>query len=220
MEADSEDAKPYVSGRNVARFEVNWQGKYVLYRPDEMYSGRFPELFESPKLLVRAVLSDKTLMSVVDRDSHYADQTLVCCARPEDVSDEADVRDAEASEYDLDFVAAQVNSFLESFYFRSALSSDSLGGGAIHCTPGMTGRLPIREIAFETPEEEREAAVEEATNAYEAALEDEENLSGFGNLVCLIHAQEHEDRAVARKNRGPLRRPSVSRSAAPPFARR
>ena len=158
----SEEAKPYVEGRDISRYDIRWPGRFVLYRPEEMYSARFPELFEFPKVLVRAVLSDKHLVATVDKEGYYADQTLVCSARPENVAGKADVGMAQPSAYSLHFVLAQLNSTLESFYFASVLTSDSLGGGAIHCTPGTTGELPIRSIDFSTPATDRQRLAGEA----------------------------------------------------------
>ena len=41
------NAKRFIDGKNLQRYDIDWDGRYIDYRQDEMYGPRVPELFES-----------------------------------------------------------------------------------------------------------------------------------------------------------------------------
>ena len=47
------NAKRFIDGKNLRRYDIDWDGRYIDYRRNEMYGPRVPELFESEKIVVR-----------------------------------------------------------------------------------------------------------------------------------------------------------------------
>ena len=152
----TQNARPYMEGREIGRFETDWAGRYIDYVPDQMYSPRTPALFEQPKLVAQSMLSKKRLVATFDPDHKYVEQSLVCIV-PRDTLPQHE-------EYpSLLYVLALINSALSSYYFARLIIGDSLGGGLIHATPGSQSQLPICRIAFTTPPDERARLVGEGS---------------------------------------------------------
>ena len=47
------NAKRFIDGKNLRRYDIDWDGRYIDYRRNEMYGPRVPELFESEKIVAR-----------------------------------------------------------------------------------------------------------------------------------------------------------------------
>ncbi|MBI3947847.1 MAG: N-6 DNA methylase [Armatimonadetes bacterium] len=158
-------AVPYLEGREIGRYAMHWQERYIKYLPHEMYSPRSPALFETPKLISQSMLSAKRLVATFDPDGRYVEQSLVCT-----VPHGATTPPSPLAPVSLLYILSLMNSALISYYFGHHVIGDSLGGGLIHATPGSVSRLPIRRIEFTTPAAERAALVEQAKRRYEGAL--------------------------------------------------
>jgi hypothetical protein len=136
---ECKNAVRYVESSDLGTTRVQWDGRWLDYQPDYFYSARTPSLFENPKVLVPSLLSRPAIQAVYDKDGFYADQSLVCISANFDLPqlDENVERPA------LDEIALQLRSSVVSFFFANAIVGEALGGGAIHATPGLVGRLPI-----------------------------------------------------------------------------
>jgi hypothetical protein len=145
----------YLEAEELGSSSINWSGRWLDYQPYLIYSPRTPSLFESPKVLVPSLLGRRVLHAILDTDGFYADQSLVCIS-------EAHLLPALAcgeTRPSLNSVAHQINSAIVSFFFAHAIVGEALGGGAIHATPGLIGRLPM--FAWVIPTEQHGAAVDE-----------------------------------------------------------
>lgn len=129
----------YIESKNLRNGNVEWDGRWLDYRADEIYSPRTPELFEQPKILVPSLLSRRFLKAVLDREGYYADQSLVCISENYELPRLAHG----AHRPSLGSVVAQINSRVLNFFFAHAVVGEALGGGAIHATPGLLARLPV-----------------------------------------------------------------------------
>jgi hypothetical protein len=138
-------AKPYLEGRDMERYGIRWPRRYIQYIPEEMYSPRCKELFESPKIVSQTMLSRMRLVATLDKDGYYVEQSLLCII-PHGILTE---RRLGLPEYPLEFVLGVLNSSLASFYFRTFIIDYSLGGGLVHATPGSQGKLLIPRVALE-----------------------------------------------------------------------
>jgi hypothetical protein len=130
------NAKPYLEGRDISRYEMHPTGRYIQYVPEEMYSPRSPELFDTEKIVSQTMLSRKRLVATYDDQGYYVEQSLLCMVPHGLLTPKGSV-DA----LPLKFALGILNSTLESFYFSNALIDYSLGGGLIHATPGTQGAL-------------------------------------------------------------------------------
>jgi hypothetical protein len=142
---------PYLEADEVAAASITWRGRWLDYQPDLMYSPRTPTLFESPKILVPSLLARSVLRAAYDPHGYYVDQSLVCVSAEYALPELKDPNERPS----LEAIALQINSATVSFVFAHAVVGEALGGGAIHATPGIVGRLPIAAVDVSGPIDER-----------------------------------------------------------------
>ena len=132
---------PYLESRELSRKGIVWSGRWLDYRPDEIYSARSPELFLNPKLLLPSLLSRKIIRVAYDDKGFFADQSLVCISP----CFQLPILPDPATEYrpSLKNLQRQLNSEVTSFFFGNCVVGEALGGGAIHATPGLVARLRV-----------------------------------------------------------------------------
>jgi hypothetical protein len=165
--ASTKASRPYLEGREIRRYSIDWVGRYIKYLPDKMYSPRVPELFEGLKIVSQSMLSSKALVATIDDEKHYVEQSLVCAIPHGVLTPPIDGRAPS-----LHYILALMNSRLLAYYYGAIIIGESLGGGLIHATPGAQGELPIRRIHWMTPDRERTAVAQELKAMYKAASRD------------------------------------------------
>lgn len=183
------EARRYLEGREISRYNCQWQGRFIRYMPEEMYSPRVPELFETEKIVSQSMLSSKRLIATFDDASSYVEQSLVCTIPHGVLTPPSNLLPVS-----LPYILALFNSKLLSFYFAHKVIGDSLGGGLIHATPGSVGLLPIREISYETPDAERKALVDRGRQSLEGSWTAKDTAAALEFIsLQLIHVPEHSD---------------------------
>jgi hypothetical protein len=130
---------PYVEASDLGEYHICWAGRWLDYQPHLMYSARSPELFLSPKILVPSLLSKRKIQAVYDDKGYFVDQSLVCISATYELPKLAE----NVRRPSLQAMTVQLNWATISFYFAHVVVGEALGGGAIHATPGLVGRLPI-----------------------------------------------------------------------------
>jgi hypothetical protein len=136
--------KPYLEGKNVGRYLIDWPGTYINYLPDEMHRPKFPELFENQKLFIRNISTTEGLMASYDRNGYYCNDTLSIAIQWY-LLDGVNQRGVQGSEQQIEisrkvspsFIVAQLNSKLNNFYFKLILSSN------LHVYPEAVRNLPL-----------------------------------------------------------------------------
>ena len=105
LDPKDKDAKPYLEGRDIRRYETQPTGRFIRYLPDEMYSPREPGLFETRKIVSQSMLSKMRIIATLDEGNHYVEQSLVCIV-PHGVITEREV------DFDvpLEFILGAINS--------------------------------------------------------------------------------------------------------------
>lgn len=134
----AKEARPYLEGRDIHRYGMDDPGKFLLYRPKEMYSPRWPELFETRKIVSQTMLSRMQPVATIDEGRHYVEQSLLVIV-PHGVASDV----APAADLPLEFLLAAINSRLQAYFFGTYIIDHSLGGGLIHATPGSQRRFVI-----------------------------------------------------------------------------
>ena len=132
------EARPYLEGRDIHRYGMDDPGRYILYRPKEMYSPRSPELFDGRKIVSQTMLSRMRPVATIDEGGHYVEQSLLV-AVPHGVVDEREP----SADLPLEYILAAMNSRLQAYYFGTYIIDHSLGGGLIHATPGSQSRFIV-----------------------------------------------------------------------------
>jgi hypothetical protein len=151
----SPDDRLLIRGRDISRYFHEYQGEKIWYRPDLMKvkqaaAPKEARFFEVPqKLLIRRVSGSKLIASV-DDDQLYLlqDNMFFCDQQPQ---------------YNEKYVLTLLNSRILDFYLDYLTTVFSV-------TQGDLQTLPIRRIAFTTPEAERARLVAEATALYAARV--------------------------------------------------
>jgi hypothetical protein len=160
----SQNVKPYLEGRDINRYETRPTMKNIRYLPEEMYSPRTPELFESEKVISQTMLSRMQLVATYDDQGYYVEQSLLCMIPHGILTPKSSIE-----ALPLKFALGVLNSTLESFYLSSSVIDYSLGGGLVHATPGTQGKLLIPKP--------QESNVHEMVAKVEAMLEAKKQLA-------------------------------------------
>jgi hypothetical protein len=137
-------AKRYLEGRDIRRYAMFPTGRFIRYIPAEMYSPRSPGLFETEKIVSQTMLSKARLVATFDDGGFYVEQSLACIV-PHGILTETEPK----ANVSLKFILGVLNSKLETFYFRSYVIDQSLGGGLIHATPGTYDKLIVPKVTGE-----------------------------------------------------------------------
>ncbi len=144
-EKENERCHKYIEGKNVNRYLIEWDNKYLDYQPDEMHRPKFPELFENEKLLVRNISTTEGLMAAYDYEEYYVNDTMSVVIpwwKLKDVKQrgvEGTFEQVKLSEEtSVKYILALINSRLLNFYFKLILSSN------LHVYPEAIRNLPIK----------------------------------------------------------------------------
>lgn len=147
------DDRPLLKGDCLRDGRLGWRGKYLRYRPTELYRPLFPELFERPKIVVAKVTGARGLEAAIDRDGYYTDDSLICLQPKYQLADldpdvarrhrlELDPGDVELSRsYPLEVILG----YLQAPETRHVF--DTLLGSGLNVYPGALKRLPIRIVS-------------------------------------------------------------------------
>jgi hypothetical protein len=138
LNSKAKNAKPYLEGRDITRYGMSPTGRFIRYIPEEMYSPRSSELFESDKIVSQTMLSKARLVATFDDKGFYVEQSLACIMPHGILTDTKPM-----AGFPLKFILGVLNSRLERFYFESYVIDQSLGGGLIHATPGTHDKLIV-----------------------------------------------------------------------------
>jgi len=138
MDSKAKCAKPYLEGRDIKRYAMNPTGRFIRYVPEQMYSPRSPQLFETPKIVSQTMLSRSRIIATYDDRGYYVEQSLACII-PHGILTPQEPQ----AQLPLKYILGVINSRLEEFFFGSYVIDQALGGGLIHATPGAHDRLII-----------------------------------------------------------------------------
>ncbi|MBI1928901.1 N-6 DNA methylase [Candidatus Poribacteria bacterium] len=180
------NAKRFFDGKNLSRYEINWDDRYIDYRQDEMYGPRVPELFESPKVLVRkrTTLNEQLVVSY-DEDKYYCDDTVIAVTYYENVDQARAQTEFEGYERikppypTLLYLTGIIASQLLTWVFRHFFASGTLQGSYSDVYPQQVRAFPIRRINFTTPADERERLREKGITLYDLCL-------SKGDIDCVL----------------------------------
>jgi len=195
------NAKPFFDGKNLGRYEIVRDGRYLDYRRDEMYGPRVPELFESPKIVVRNVTDEnERLIVAFDNDGLFCDDLVNCITPYENVQGTGAQTNFEGYPRlsmhipSLQYTLAIVASSLMSWYFRSVFATGTLQGSYSHTYPQQVRAFPIRRIAFTAPEKERARFLDKERKLYERCLAEGDHARVLEFIEqALKQALEHAD---------------------------
>ncbi|MDB2294222.1 TaqI-like C-terminal specificity domain-containing protein [Halorubrum ezzemoulense] len=141
--------KPFIRGRNIERFEINYDGEYLVYAPEELHRPAFPELFENNKIVLSEISSQ--LQAAYDDQQFYGNEKVVFVVRGSDLADLSEeirsqrpIPDSDqisnfGANINLDYLTSILNSTLLQFYFQYAVSD------GLNVYPDDVRYLPIAD---------------------------------------------------------------------------
>ena len=158
-----------------------------------MYGPRVPELFESPKLIVRHISGDNdTLISAVDYSGYYCDHGLILATdyknlKPEDQTKFKGYDMIEDHDYTPEFILGVLNSKLMSFFYRNVYATGSLQGSYSHVYPKHVRDFPLPD--FKAIDEKAIGIVSPFSNYLRFLNATEEKRTQFKNTVEFFDRQ-------------------------------
>ncbi|HRA72020.1 MAG TPA: TaqI-like C-terminal specificity domain-containing protein, partial [Flavobacterium sp.] len=137
-----EKCKPYLEGKDVHRYNIGFENKYLQYDENIMSRPTFPQLHENKKILIRAI-SDG-LNATYDEDGFYIDQKLIICSKRHEIESFITPAKRPKSKHldkqniinDLSILAL-LNSSLCKFYYNTMLK------GGVSILPEDIRNFPI-----------------------------------------------------------------------------
>lgn len=146
------NAKEFFQGKNVERWYVDWPGKYLDYRKDEMSGPRTPEMFEADKTMVR-IRSDEhgRLAGAYDEDGMFCNHTvIVCCdydaVEGTDAQTDFEGHERVGKELDNRLLLAIINSDLISWVFKYKFATEALQGSYTDVWPESVRSFPVVSV--------------------------------------------------------------------------
>ena len=193
----NETCKPYIEAKEWdGRYSVLTPKRYIEYKPEMMHRPKFPELFESPKILIQRLTSGDYIKATIDINKVYVNHVLNCCTKLENVIDLGSRLNADSKNlhpdpnYNLEYVLSLVSSRLLGFYHNQFLSP------ALDIFPETIRNLPIRRISFTTPADRRTSLIIEAKEMYQSFTQNTDMQPILAFVDARLAAQPEESDIV------------------------
>ncbi|MDD4353410.1 MAG: N-6 DNA methylase [Candidatus Nanoarchaeia archaeon] len=141
--------KPMLDGRDIGRYSIDYDNKYLIYDEKKLYNPMFKELFENEKIMIRDVNAKEGLKATFDNKNYYAEHTLSICLPFNKLASikrrglnfsEYQVKKSE--EFDLKYILGILNSNLITFFFKTFI------GCGLHVYPDNIRALPIKKMSI------------------------------------------------------------------------
>ncbi|MGD0588340.1 MAG: TaqI-like C-terminal specificity domain-containing protein [Thermoplasmata archaeon] len=146
------ELKPFVRGRNVKRYLIDYGGHLLAYDRQRLHRPAFPELFDTPKIMISEICSG--LRAFVDTERYYGNEKVVFCVRIADLDGlDEEIRrdrgipsirslDSNLKSYSLHYICGLLNSKLIGFYFAKVI------GDGLNVYPDDVREVPLKSIDF------------------------------------------------------------------------
>ncbi|MFH1915304.1 MAG: TaqI-like C-terminal specificity domain-containing protein [Pseudomonadota bacterium] len=130
--------KPFLDGRNINRYRLDWGGQYLAYDVEKIHSCKRTDIFEAKEKLLFRRVSDH-LIATYDDKQFYALNTLVVITL------------RQQGKLSMKYLLALINSQLLNLYYVKYLKSTKKIFSEIQAR--QLAQLPIRIIDFDDPED-------------------------------------------------------------------
>ncbi len=144
----NELCKPMLDGRDINRYVIMYDNKYLIYDTEKLYNPMFKELFENPKIIIRDVNAREGIKATFDESGYYTEHTLSICipyCELEGINRRGLKLMVEqinkSKSYDIKYILGVLNSKLITFYFKTFV------GSGLHVYPDNIRTLPIKTVS-------------------------------------------------------------------------
>jgi len=147
-------SRKMINARDIDRYSLVFDHKFLRYKKEELYNPMFEELFENPKLIVRDISGKERLKATFDEENYYAEHTVSLCVPKYLLANvnrkglhisRAEIE--ESKKWNLKFILGIFNSKLITAYFKWLL------GGGLHVYPDDVKNIPLFKIDLSNPSE-------------------------------------------------------------------
>jgi hypothetical protein len=150
-EETGEGYKRYIEGSNISRYLIDWEGKYIDYesKQEHFHRSKFPELFESEKIVVPRVSGAKNrIEACFDDCGYYNNDNVTNVVRwSEEILDKQAPKNFEplndTSNFDMVEISGVLNSRLMTYYFSQFLATGTLQGSYSSIYPEDIRKMPL-----------------------------------------------------------------------------
>ena len=144
----------YVSGSEIGRHRIEWDGNYMLYDEFKRHFHRpkFEELFESEKVMVSGISgAGSSIKSCYDDSGYYTNHNILQVVHwHEEILNHRSPQGYEIldslDEYTIKYLGALLNSKLISYYFATFLATGTLQGSYSSVYPEQVRQIPIQKL--------------------------------------------------------------------------
>jgi len=154
-ESYSKGFKRYIEGKDVSRYKISWNGKYIDYDNNAEYFHRpkFPQLFENNKIIIRVISGEKNrLLVAYDENKFYTNHT---CNHLVLWSNEIKQlqnpgkkwKIIEKHDFSLLYLTGILGSKLMSYYFSKFIATGTLQGTYSAINPEELRGFPIKDCS-------------------------------------------------------------------------
>jgi len=143
FEKKKRDLKPFVEGRDIARYTTPTNTRFLLYDRKLLHRPRTPEVFEVPaKIMIQRITGgDRPLNATIDERQLYNKESINNIILKDKIP------------YSLRYVLGLLNSRLLNWHYKTTFTNASKL--TVNLSKEYLSRLPIRIIDFTKPEEKK-----------------------------------------------------------------
>ncbi len=174
-------AKRLIRGENIVdKYLLEWTGQYVTYAPEELVNPLFPEVLDSPKIVIRKISGSRGLFASYDSEGLYPFSTIILALPFVALQDVQKARIPEggaekSKSFEPLFVLGVINSSAAKFYF------DVMVTDGLSVAPDQVRQIPIPRA----PAEVQKTVGLHVSNLLRLRkeLREEERLAAFRHVV-------------------------------------
>ena len=162
-----------LDGENIEQYTIAWEGEWLHYLPDQLYNPKSPEILETEKILIKRIAPSLTAVPDTGlNESYFYPLNTIYALIPD-----------EHFNLTLPYVTSLLNSKCLDWYYKLLFEAIAIRGGYIEYREYLR-YLPIRQINFTTPSDERDRQLEKAKTLYQRCLD-------RGSTDCVLGFVKH-----------------------------
>jgi len=125
--------KPFLVGKDIGRYKINYKGKWICYDRDRLHRARPEEVFLSNKIMIQRISGGTTpLVGALDEGVYYTFASINNVVLKDD------------SKYNIKYILALINSKLLNWYYSTNFSNKS--ELTVNVSKTFLEQLPIKNI--------------------------------------------------------------------------
>ena len=129
-----ENYKPYLEGKEIGKYSIEYKGQYLKYVPKLIHRPRTSDLFESEKLMIQRISGgDKPLKATYDNGYYYNKESIINLV-------------LENTDFNIKYILALLNSDLMNWYYNKEFSNESKL--TVNLSKEYLSEIPIKIISL------------------------------------------------------------------------